>query len=779
MSAKWCYSQWDFGFDWWASKRTGNGVQFPTIPNFASDTIWSAGARFIGTSVDTANNTAGTKEWMNVGPMHRMGMTANYISCDFYIDGTASNISWFNIRFWRRNDPTSKTDISMHLVDSTGDIHASLVNGYNKIYFASPIALHEQDYYSVQAVFGTTNVIAFTTVFQNSNNPNTDVYSDTCKMQTYFETNLTNKVWQSDTSYAGVRAFPIRFYSKSAPQFIIAGNSMYEGNYHTATPQYAPTLYQNNQSMIAPYTTLGQTYYPGWDIDQTVGKKIADYFGYTYQNRSRGGWTTTSINGWFDSNVVKQKPKFVLVDGGLNDPVGTSALTLIQMKSIVYKCTQNHLPVIFLAITPTNWHGRTQAQVLTYDTINNAMATWMTTQRTDSSRWWVQWLNVNQYIGEQRDTGTPLLPTPNYWNMPDAYTSDGLHFNNAGATIVAQKNIDLIQSMFDTVGVNIEDNTVVTTPIVEMPLSLNAGIYALWGIDSIGLSYTINGGATQLANKLTLISGSQYQGVYGKSFLPNAGVLADGDIIRYTLTAYEKGGLRTASKTTTVTLDSLAPMPVLTGLQHWYYYKTALVSPVAYFSNCIDTTRFRQATVNSQPTFTTAINCDTTRYLSRVATYYNDSLTYDFLIKIPDTNTASQQIIWATRVSTPITQVVSMQIATNASTGINKLLTGVYNGTGGYSTKDYRTSEITGWLGNFARFTMQVDSTNRQDLYINNTKLLISSAAVGATFSDNNVFYLNQTGKNISYKIFLDYSRKLTTAEMLTNQTFFDYYIAH
>jgi len=769
---------WKF-FDFWGSKSNTQGITLPVIVAF-SDTVWSGGARFIGTSVDTANNTAGTKEWMNIGPMHRMGTTGNYVYCEFYIDGTASNITYWNIRFWRRNDPTSNTDLSMRLIDSTGNKASSLVNGYNRIYFTTPIALQEQDYYSVQAVFGTTNVIAFTTNNQNANNPNPEFITDTCKIQTYFETNVTNKVWHTDTNYAQVRAFPIRFYSAGAPQFIMAGNSMYEGNYHYYNPQYVGTTIRSNFSMIGYNSTLGKTYYPGWDVTQTVGYKVAQHFGYTYQNRGRGGWTSTSIRTNFDSNVVKQKPRFVLCDAGLNDAVGQSATTITQMKSMIYKCTSNNIPVIFLAITPTNFHARSQAQVLSYDTVNRAMNTWVTQQQTDSARWWVQWLDLNQYLGVQRDTGTPALRTPNYWDIKSEYTDDGLHFNGAGAELVAQKNIALIQSMFDTVQVNIQDRTVIASPIVSMPINLKASIKALWGVDSVSMTYSINGSATQYSNKLTLDSGNQFSGTYVKSWLPNSGVLVDGDVVSYTLKAHEKGGVRTSTASKTFTIDSLAPMPVLTGLISWYSSLSVNSSPVTFWQNCIDTSTFRQATSTKQPTTNGGVLFDTTDMLQRSIVWYNDSLTMDFLVKITDTNAYARQYVWGWRVNSPYIQIAAFGIGINSISGINKLATSFYNGVG-YTHKYYRTSEVTGWYNTLSRFTILTDTTNKQDLYIENTKLLLSSAPQSLTVTDAGTFRFGDAEasggfKNGILKIFLMYSRKLTAAEMLTNQVFFNYY---
>jgi lysophospholipase L1-like esterase len=173
------------------------------------------------------------------------------------------------------------------------------------------------------------------------------------------------------------------------------------------------------------------------DIDSTIpynASILFTEFSCTYQNMGIGSETTTSIKNRFTADVVDIKPKYVVIEGGVNDiAAAVEKATVTGNYHTIFAAAQAAgIVPVFLQILP--WTGGTNEQMQTRDDWNTDIA-------ADCLSHGGLVVNADSYVGQFRVGGDD----GNLWDQQAAYDDGGhIHYTAAGHAKIAEAIYDVI-----------------------------------------------------------------------------------------------------------------------------------------------------------------------------------------------------------------------------------------------------------------------------------------------------------------------------------------------
>ncbi|MFC1613280.1 SGNH/GDSL hydrolase family protein [Patescibacteria group bacterium] len=351
-----------------------------------------------GTANWGKTSTTGTRDFISIGQKYRIRQNGTISRVKLYV-ASVTNTDGLYVMVWRKDGSTyDLVGISNNIVN---DVTGSTINTVD---LSSPISgVQEGDFYGYRLVISTTGM-PVQLFARTSQTGVTTYYADE-------ESSATDYNWTSKLSMAGA-VVPIEMHMQ-APQVVFIGDSIMQG----AT---AHTSYLMTTDESAPETTIEY--------------QLSALTGYTYQNMGIGSQTTANISVRFTADVLNLKPKIVVIEGGVNDIAGsvaksvfianwTSMLDAAQADSSITS-------IIVLKILP--WTNGTTVQMQTRDDWNASLST------LASSYSKAIVVDANSYVGQFRAGGDE----GNLWDIQTAHNADGVHFNQAGHTQIAQAIAD-------------------------------------------------------------------------------------------------------------------------------------------------------------------------------------------------------------------------------------------------------------------------------------------------------------------------------------------------
>lgn len=386
-------------FDWFKKNNTSFSFLNQTSNN--QTVLCGSYLSLITTAANLGPGTS-SREYFIDGQRARIRQDGQITKVRFSIDAVSSIVGdTVYIKFWRKNgsvyDYIGRTENLASLIANRPTI--------SEITLSNPITVKEGDNYSLYTAksSGTFGAISVWTGVSDAN---------------YTARLLNNVPMYTSYNWAGNGGInyyiPVELYIKS-PVFVAIGNSLMAGhNVH--------------YSFLEVLTTT--------NTDSTIGKELARLLGYTYQNMGIGSQTTANIRARFTADVVNLQPKFVLLEGGVNDVAGGfSSDSIIKNYTAMYDtCKANNIKVLQMAITP--WGNGTTAQMQQIDSINTRL------QMLCSQYSGCLFVNVNSEIGQFRAGGD----TGNIWDIKSAYDDGGhIHFKATGYIKIAQTIYSLLR----------------------------------------------------------------------------------------------------------------------------------------------------------------------------------------------------------------------------------------------------------------------------------------------------------------------------------------------
>lgn len=341
------------------------------------------------------NGTNGIRELITLGHAYRVRQTGTITRVRFYWVTTA-NVTGFYVTLWRKR-ATNTYDRVAH----SGNLVSQIANAsFNTLTVSLPCQEgdfigHRIDQNSAatnrtQALTGQSNVTSWFVNAQVTAN--------------------RGFAWESQTSAAG-SVFPIECFMR-APTLVTIGDSIIAGH-------------PDHYSFIESTDTT------------SVGVPISHYLRSRFrqrQNMGIGSQTTTQIAARFAADVVDLKPRYVLIDGGVNDLAGgaTQATYLANWTSMLDLCRTNGIVPILLKLMP--WTAGTNPQMQTRDAWRAALDSLLTTSYADLLARGGVAVDLDATLGQNRGGGDP----GNLWDIQAAYSAgDGVHFNAAGHQAMA------------------------------------------------------------------------------------------------------------------------------------------------------------------------------------------------------------------------------------------------------------------------------------------------------------------------------------------------------
>ena len=416
-----------------------------------------------------------TRNFLNLGQKYRIRQSGTVEQVRFYAGANASapNLTEFRVRIWRKNGGT------YDMVGESEDLLSTMVPGSISTHvLASPIVgVQEGDYIGYKMV-GTGNSSMYAVVGGTSN-------GTTSKYETGADVGASYDFDTAPGSIANI-ALPIEIYMQ-APQGSFIGDSIIAGH-----PAHYSFL-ENNATT---------------NIDSTIQKQFGNITGYNYQNMGIGSQTTNHTSARFVADVIDKKPRFAVLEGGVNDVAGgsiTKAQFLANNTAMLDAMDAAGITALMLKILP--WTNGSTAQMNKRDDWNTDLETLVDTY---SNAFMV---DAGSYAGQFAADG----PAGNYWDIQPAYDADGVHFNQAGHTKIAEAIADVLKPTVTF------DNDFAATEGNEVNVNYNllqigdASTQNISQTATSGIEYSIDAGITWFdatdaggtSDGLTGLSGSQ------------------------------------------------------------------------------------------------------------------------------------------------------------------------------------------------------------------------------------------------------------------------------
>ncbi len=342
-----------------------------------------------------------SREFLTVGQQYRIRQNGALARCRLYTVST-NQLTGFYLTVWRKDGATYDR------VGISGNLCGSLVPGViTAIDLDAPLSVQEGDYYgyrleipttalNVYQFFARTGVTGVTSYYVNNASPSPVDFD-----------------WTTGSSIAGA-VLPIELWM-SAPQVAFIGDSIIAGH---------PTHYSFLETTA---TTV---------IASTIERQFADLTGYTYQNLGIGSQKTADIAARFTADLLGIKPRLAIIEGGVNDLAngGSKANYLANMAGMLAaaQADTNVTTVAVLKILP--WSNGTLTQMQARDDWNAALAVTVSNYAKASV------VDASSYVGQFRTGGD----AGNLWNIQAIYNADGVHFNQAGHSQIAQAIADAL-----------------------------------------------------------------------------------------------------------------------------------------------------------------------------------------------------------------------------------------------------------------------------------------------------------------------------------------------
>lgn len=375
-----------------AINNAGNNISTWLSPN---NDIVTYGP-YYSVTTDTENLNDGEQSgrfFLSVGHKNRIRQKGiiSSVRCNFT---NVNAITGYYVCFYR------KVGSDYVLIGQSSNLASSLSVGIQTLAFSSGVSVQEGDYIGELVVgtdYGFYSLTSQTGVTMN--------YAT-----------LTEAPASTDlggyTTVAG--AIHVLEVSGQAPVFCSVGDSIIAG-------------YPAHYSFLETTETT--------NISSTISYQLSNLLGsVSYQNMGISGQQTTAIEARFAADIVSKKPRFALLEGGINDVAGGVAFATFQTNwtSVLNQCQSvNIKPIILLILPRTNGSN---ANMVVRDTWNSWLDAVARSYRAVV-------VDASPYVGVFRAGGD----SGNLWDINPAYDADGVHFNAAGHALIAQAIFDTMR----------------------------------------------------------------------------------------------------------------------------------------------------------------------------------------------------------------------------------------------------------------------------------------------------------------------------------------------
>jgi lysophospholipase L1-like esterase len=333
---------------------------------------------------------------INTAHRSRVRQTGKITKVQFYMHSKPPSIRSFHLVIWRKNGANFNRVAQQNILSL---LKASQVNT-----IVLPVAMpaQEGDYIG----FSYTSLGLLPGFFLTKINISDGGYFS------IVEPAATNYNWTAQLPLHGY--IPFRVYMQ-APHIIHTGDS-----YPSGFP--AHNSFINNDIANA--------------ITTTFPYKVQASLDWIGQNMGGNAHTTADIAARFTEDVIKLKPKFVVIDGGGNDIAqGKSRQEFIgHWTSMLNACAANNIVPVVMLIPPFTSSTNVQAQ--TIDEWNNALKNLLVNYPASIK------VDVREAIGQYRPGGD----AGNLWDIKSQYNLDGVHLNEQGYTVVADLIVAAIKA---------------------------------------------------------------------------------------------------------------------------------------------------------------------------------------------------------------------------------------------------------------------------------------------------------------------------------------------
>lgn len=346
---------------------------------------------------DWGHIAAGYREFITIGQKYRIRQSGTINTIKLYTADNA-NITGFFIKIWRKGAN------GYDLVGKSENLASSLVNGdFATISLKSPITGVQEGDYCGYRLEESGEHYAFHAI------------TDTA-VATYLVTDTTpdEKDFKWEAQLKCLAVLPIELYMTS-PDIVFIGDSIVAG-------------FPDNFSFLESGLKT--------DTSSTIERYFYDLTKYSYQNMGIGSQTTAGIASRFNNDVVRLKPKIVLIEGGVNDiAIGktTKSQFLNNWAEMLKSAKDNNILAVVLLVLP--WTNGNAVQMKTRDDWNSAL-------KTMAGEYGAIVVDAKEYVGQTRAGG----PEGNLWNIQPQYNVDGVHFNSAGHKKIAEAIWDALKN---------------------------------------------------------------------------------------------------------------------------------------------------------------------------------------------------------------------------------------------------------------------------------------------------------------------------------------------
>lgn len=370
------------------STITNSIVMGQTWDAAGTDTAQASGYETILTGTGGAFLNGVTRYYLNVAQRSKVRQTGTIYKARFYLHVNPPELSAFYIYVWR------KAGGVWSIVDSQ-NVYSQLVGAaINTVYFTPGLSAKEGDYIG----YGHISSVIYSFTYATAN-------SGTGLYYTNSHPGTTGVNW---TTFSSVAYYvPIHVYMRS-PQVIGIGNSIMAG--HNLHWSYIEASGADS-------------------VRTTFMNKLAVNSNISIQNMGIGSQWTQHIQARFKSDVTDAKPKYAIIEGGVNDIANGGILTstiVSNYKKMLDSCIVNSIKPIIILVIP--WTAGSNSQNQRIDSLNYTLDTMVTNSYPTGYI-----VDVRAAIGEFRSGGD----AGNLWNLKSWANADGVHVTDSANSIIA------------------------------------------------------------------------------------------------------------------------------------------------------------------------------------------------------------------------------------------------------------------------------------------------------------------------------------------------------